>query len=66
MDDISLIFFFSHLWVGRVYDGIAYCGFAQATLEELAEYTGVPVWSELTNEFHLHTIKAVMIVTLRD
>jgi ornithine carbamoyltransferase len=38
--------------LGRVYDGIEYRGFAQATVEELAEYSGVPVWNGLTNEFH--------------
>jgi len=38
--------------LGRMYDGIEYRGFAQATVEELAEYSGVPVWNGLTNEFH--------------
>ena len=38
--------------LGRMYDGIEYRGFAQATVEELAEYAGVPVWNGLTNEFH--------------
>ena len=38
--------------LGRVYDGIEYRGFAQSTVEELAEYAGVPVWNGLTNEFH--------------
>jgi ornithine carbamoyltransferase len=38
--------------LGRVYDGIEYRGFAQTTVEELAEYAGVPVWNGLTNEFH--------------
>ena len=35
-----------------MYDGIEYRGFAQATVEELAEYSKVPVWNGLTNEFH--------------
>ena len=38
--------------LGRLYDGIEYRGFAQATVEELAEYAGVPVWNGLTDEFH--------------
>ena len=38
--------------LGRMYDGIEYRGFAQKTVEELAEYAGVPVWDGLTNEFH--------------
>jgi ornithine carbamoyltransferase len=38
--------------LGRVYDGIEYRGFAQTTVEQLAEYSGVPVWNGLTNEFH--------------
>ena len=38
--------------LGRLYDGIEYRGFAQKTVEELAEFSGVPVWNGLTNEFH--------------
>ncbi len=38
--------------LGRMYDGIEYRGFAQATVETLARYAGVPVWNGLTNEFH--------------
>ena len=38
--------------LGRMYDGIEYRGFAQATVEDLAQYSGVPVWNGLTNEFH--------------
>jgi ornithine carbamoyltransferase len=38
--------------LGRMYDGIEYRGFAQKTVEELAAYSGVPVWNGLTNEFH--------------
>ena len=38
--------------LGRMYDGIEYRGFAQTTVEELAKYSGVPVWNGLTNEFH--------------
>jgi ornithine carbamoyltransferase len=38
--------------LGRTYDGIEYRGFAQATVEILSEYAGVPVWNGLTDEFH--------------
>ena len=38
--------------LGRMFDGIEYRGFAQTTVEQLAEYSGVPVWNGLTNEFH--------------
>ena len=38
--------------LGRLYDGIEYRGFAQATVETLAKYAGVPVWNGLTDEFH--------------
>jgi ornithine carbamoyltransferase len=38
--------------LGRIYDGIEYRGFAQATVETLAEYAGVPVFNGLTDEFH--------------
>ena len=50
--------------LGRVYDGIEYRGFAQSTVEELAEYAGVPVWNGLTNEFHpTQTLADVMTMT---
>ena len=38
--------------LGRMYDGIEYRGFAQATVETLAQYAGVPVWNGLTDQFH--------------
>lgn len=38
--------------LGRMYDGIEYRGFGQKIVEELAEFSGVPVWNGLTNEFH--------------
>ena len=38
--------------LGRMYDGIEYRGFDQAIVENLAAYSGVPVWNGLTNEFH--------------
>jgi ornithine carbamoyltransferase len=38
--------------LGRVYDGVEYRGFAQETVETLAQYAGVPVWNGLTDMFH--------------
>ena len=38
--------------LGRYYDGIQYRGHAQAIVEELARYAGVPVWNGLTDDFH--------------
>jgi ornithine carbamoyltransferase len=38
--------------LARTYDGIEYRGFAQASVETLAEYAGVPVWNGLTDEWH--------------
>ena len=51
--------------LGRMYDGIEYRGFAQTTVEELAEYSGVPVWNGLTNEFHPTQILADFL-TMRE
>ena len=38
--------------LGRMYDGIEYRGFDQAIVEDLAKFSGVPVWNGLTTEFH--------------
>lgn len=38
--------------LGRMFDGIEYRGFAQSTVETLAECAGVPVWNGLTDQFH--------------
>ena len=38
--------------LGRMFDGIEYRGYSQKTVECLAEYSNVPVWNGLTNEFH--------------
>lgn len=37
---------------GRMYDGIEYRGFSQETVEDLATYSGVPVWNGLTDAWH--------------
>jgi ornithine carbamoyltransferase len=38
--------------LGRIYDAIEYRGFGQTIVEQLAEFSGVPVYNGLTNEFH--------------
>lgn len=38
--------------LGRMYDGIEYRGFDQKLVEQLAEYSGVPVYNGLTDQFH--------------
>lgn len=38
--------------LGRMYDGIEFRGFAQKTVEDLAKYSGVPVWNGLTDVDH--------------
>ncbi|MDO9378999.1 MAG: ornithine carbamoyltransferase [Nocardioidaceae bacterium] len=38
--------------LGRMFDGIEYRGFAQSTVEDLAAFSGVPVWNGLTDQWH--------------
>ena len=38
--------------LSRFYDGIEYRGSAHSNVEELAEYSDVPVWNGLTDEWH--------------
>ena len=38
--------------LSRMYDGIEYRGYGQSIVEELANYSSVPVWNGLTNEYH--------------
>ncbi|QYE98747.1 ornithine carbamoyltransferase [Paraclostridium sordellii] len=38
--------------LGRLYDGIEYRGFSQEIVNELSEFSKVPVWNGLTDEFH--------------
>src|SRR4051812_2333953 len=47
--------------LGRTFDGIEYRGFSQQSVEILAEYSGVPVWNGLTDEFHPTQILADML-----
>ncbi|WP_157244623.1 ornithine carbamoyltransferase [Nonomuraea typhae] len=47
--------------LGRMFDGIEYRGSAQANVEELAAYSGVPVWNGLTDEWHPTQMLADML-----
>ena len=38
--------------LGRMFDGIEFRGFSQKMVEELAEFSGAPVWNGLTDEWH--------------
>ena len=38
--------------LGRMFDGIEFRGFSHKTVEDLAKYSGVPVWNGLTDDFH--------------
>lgn len=38
--------------LGSMFDGIEFRGFKQETVEELAQYSGVPVWNGLTDQWH--------------
>ncbi len=38
--------------LGRMFDGIMFRGFSQKVVEDLAEYSGIPVWNGLTDEWH--------------
>lgn len=51
--------------LGRMYDAIEYRGFEQQTVEDLAAYSGVPVWNGLTDEAHPTQILADFL-TMRE
>lgn len=38
--------------LGRMFDGIEFRGFSQQVVEDLAKYSGVPVWNGLTDAWH--------------
>ncbi len=48
-----------------MYDGIEYRGYGQEIVEELAQYSKVPVWNGLTNEYHPTQILADFL-TIRE
>lgn len=47
--------------LGRIYDGIVFRGYSQKTVEDLAKYSGVPVWNALTDDDHPTQILADMM-----
>ena len=47
--------------LGRMFDGIAFRGFSQHTVEQLAVYAGVPVWNGLTDSWHPTQMLADML-----
>ena len=47
--------------LGRMFDGIEYRGFSQKTVEDLAKFSGVPVWNGLTDVDHPTQILADML-----
>lgn len=51
--------------LGRMFDGIEYRGFSQETVETLAQYSGVPVWNGLTDEWH-PTQMLADVLTMRE
>src|SRR5262245_48758499 len=51
--------------LGRMYDAMAFRGFAQRTAEELGRWAGVPVYNGLTDEWHPTQILADFL-TLRE
>ena len=51
--------------LGRIFDGIEFRGFKHKTVEDLAKYSGVPVWNGLTDDFHPTQILADFL-TIRE
>jgi len=51
--------------LGRMFHGIEFRGSAQADVEALAQYAGVPVWNGLTDDWHPTQMLADML-TMRD
>ncbi len=51
--------------LSRMYDGIEYRGFGQEIVQALADYSDVPVWNGLTNEFH-PTQMLADVLTIRE
>lgn len=47
--------------LGRMFDGIEFRGFKHEHVEILAEYSGVPVWNGLTDEYHPTQILADLL-----
>ncbi|MFQ4149400.1 ornithine carbamoyltransferase [Arthrobacter sp. LAPM80] len=52
--------------LSRFYDGIAYRGFGQNSVDELANHASVPVWNALTNEWHPTQALADMLTMMEN
>ena len=51
--------------LGRMFDGIEFRGSAQADVDQLGEYAGVPVWNGLSDQWHPTQLLAD-VLTIRD
>ena len=51
--------------LGRMFDGIEFRGFDHEYVEALAQYSGVPVWNGLTDEWHPTQVLATFL-TLKE
>ena len=51
--------------LGRMYDGIQFRGYRNSDVEQLAKYSGVPVWNGLTDMYHPTQILADFL-TIRE
>lgn len=51
--------------LGRMFDGIQFRGFSHESVEQLAKYSGVPVWNGLTDNYHPTQILADLL-TLKE
>jgi ornithine carbamoyltransferase len=52
--------------LGRMFDGIQFRGYKHETVEELAEYAGVPVWNGLTDKYHPTQVLADFMTVLEE
>ncbi len=50
---------------GRMFDGIQFRGFKQSDVDDLAKYSGIPVWNGLTDDFH-PTQMLADVLTIQD
>ena len=52
--------------LGRMFDGIQFRGYKHETVEELAEFAGVPVWNGLTDKYHPTQVLADFMTVLEE
>ena len=50
--------------LGRMYDGIEFRGHSQQHVQELADFSGIPVWNGLTDEWHPTQVLADFLTML--